>query len=318
MVSAIGTGVYVPAGGYFGGTATGLVNAPAITLNANLGTPTLAQLEGVLISFIPNLANTATTPTLAVNGLAATTIVKGTSTALASGDLALNTLAFVVYNGTNFQLINPQAAITQSATSAGSWVVPGSSTANSYIVSTSGAGVRGSATNVNVLFQGGVSGSLSTAAGSVTVEGSPNTGTGSAGSAIIEAGPNTGTGPQGFANVQQSFTVAAALAATFEAVSITTTGDQIVASAAGSLTNVGIAQTVGGTGTQLFVVTNGKTTARFDGTPVIGDVACYPPATTGAAGLLHDNGTLTACTLGESAGIITGQVSGSTATILIR
>jgi hypothetical protein len=305
--SAIGNGVYVPVGGYYAGTATGAVNVLAVTLPAGIGTPTQAQLTGIPITFTVNLSNTTTTPTLNVNGLGAVIIIKGSSTALTGADLVLNTVALVVYNGTNYVLQNPQAQITQSSSSAAIFSVSELQTVNT---------VRASGPTSTVTYQGGEDLADTVALGNGVFRGGNNSSTGAGGNSSLEAGLNSSTGQQGFANVQQSFTVAAALAATFEAVSMTTTGDQVAASAAGSLTNVGIAQTVGGTGTQLFVVTNGKTTARFDGTPVIGDVACYP-LSGGTVGLLHDNGT-TACTLGESAGIITGQVSGSTATILIR
>jgi hypothetical protein len=317
--SAIGNGVYVPVGGYYAGTATGAVNVLAVTLPAGIGTPTQAQLIGIPVTFTANLANTTTTPTLNISTLGAITITKCSTTVLVAGDISTTSVAQVIYNGTNYVLQNPQVGICQSSTSAA--IFNGTDfEAGAFIVNGTNTGMKSAVFADNLTIQGGATSSSSGTAGSTSIIGGGNTGTGSAGLATMQAGPNTGTGPQGFANTQQSFTVAAALAATFEAVSMTATGDQVAASAAGSLTNVGIAQTVGGTGTQLYVVTNGKTTARFDGTPVIGDVACYP-LSGGTVGLLHDNGT-TACTLGESAGIITGQVSGSgsgaTATVLIR
>jgi hypothetical protein len=276
----------------------------------------LAQLTGVLIGFLPNLANTTTTPTLAVNSLAATTIVKCGTTALAANDLTTNAIAFVVYNGTNFQLQNPQSLICQAGASGNFTLQTNSLTAGNI----SATNYDGSSATANVNFYGGTNSSSGSALGSAIVHGGNNSGSGAAGNTNLEAGANSSTGQQGFANIQQSFTTASALAATFEAVSMTSTADQVQASSTGSVTNVGIAQTVGGTAAQLYVVSHGKTTARFDGTPVVGDVACYP-LSGGTVGLLHDNGT-TACTLGESAGVITGQVSGSgsgaTATVEIR
>lgn len=299
----------VPAGGYYAGTATGAVNVLAVSLNTNLGTPTQAQLIGIPITFTPNLSNTTNAPTLNVNGLGAVAITKCSTTVLASGDIATTATAQVIYNGTNYQLQNPQIGACQNSSS-GNWSVGGTATATAF----SSAGVTSAVTF------GNVSGSSASQAGATTVQGIPNSSTGGAGTLSLKAGASTGSGAQGFANIQQSFLVASALAATFEAVSMTTTADQVVASPTGSLTNVGIAQTVGGTNAQLFVVSHGKTTARFDGTPVIGDVACYP-LSGGTAGLLHDNAT-TACTLGEAAGVITGQVSGtgsgSTATVEIK
>lgn len=303
----------VPVGGYYAGTSTGLVNVLAISLNASLGTPTQAQLIGIPLSFTVNLANTTTTPTLNVNGLGAITIVKygaGASVALAAGDLALNPTALVIYNGISYVLQNPQVAITQASTSATQFMTTNFRASSAYTSSN---------TSGNVTFQGGQSSSAASTLGGGFFSGAANSGTGGGGFAILQAG-SAASGLQGFADVQQSFITATALAATFEAVSITSTADQVAASSTGSVVNVGIAQTVGGTNTQLFVVSHGKTTARFDGTPAVGDVACYP-LTGGTTGLLHDNGS-TACTLGESAGVVTGQVSGTgsgaTATVLIR
>lgn len=312
--TVIGNGVYVPVGGYYGGMATGAVNVLAISLATGLDTPTLAQLTGVPITFIPNLANTTTTPTLTINALAATTIVKGTSTALVAGDIPLSTPAVVIYNGTNFILQNPQVGITQTSS-------VGNFTTGSNLLVTGGQITANSVTgNLTYGSSNAFTISSSSNAGTATLRAANNSGTGNAGNTMVQAGAASGGGQQGFANVQQSFTTASALAATFEAVSMTTTADQVAASATGSTTNVGIAQTIGGTGTALFVVSHGKTTARFDGTPVIGDVACYP-LSGGTVGLLHDNGS-TACTLGESAGVVTGQVSGTgsgaTATVEIK
>lgn len=299
------------------GTATGAVNVLAVSILPT--SLTLSNLLGVPITFIPNLANTTTTPTLTVNSLTATTIVKGTSTALASGDLALNTPTTVIYNGTNFVLQNPQSLVTQIGAS-GNFGLTGS---NGFTAQN----IRSNSATASLNIQSGQDGGNATE-GILTLRGgTTSSATGTGGNAVLEAGAATSTANntgmvQGFANVQQSFKVAAALAATFEAVAIGTTDDVVIASPLGGFTNVGIAQTVGASNGQLFVVSHGKTTARFDGTPVIGDLACYPPASTGTIGLLHDNGSGSACTLGESAGPITGQVSGSgsgaTATVLLR
>lgn len=174
-------------------------------------------------------------------------------------------------------------------------------------------------------FTGGQDGSNAGATeGNGTVRGGNNSSsTGTAGNGIVAAGAaSNAAGVQGFAQVQQSFRTASALGATFEVVAPTTTGDQVAAATAGNTyTNIGVAQTVGGTNAQLYVVTNGKTTTRFDGTPVIKDIACTPPTSTGTTGLAHDNGTAQ-CPPGQALGIITGQVSGSgsgaTATVLLQ
>ena len=102
---------------------------------------------------------------------------------------------------------------------------------------------------------------------------------------------------------------------------MTTTADEVQAAGLGSTNNVGIATTAGGTNRKLYVATQGKILTVFDGTPVIGDFACAPPAGTGTVGLAHDNGTA-ACPAGQKLGVVTGQVSGSgsgaTATVLLE
>jgi hypothetical protein len=264
-----------------------------------------------VLGFIPNLANTTSTPTLNVQGLGAVTIVKGTNTALNNGDLATGTIAYVAYNGTNFVLQNPQNAITQASADASSFANPNFKTG--YINSSSGS-------TGNVSYQGGQDAGISSALGSAIVRGGTNSGTGAGGNTNIEAGANTSTGQQGFANVQQSFTIAAATTIGY-VMGMTTAADRVQAAAPGSTNNVGVAASAGGTGTQLYVATDGKILTAFDGTPTVGDIACAPPASTGTAGLAHDNGA-TACPAGQKLGVVTGQVSGTgpgaTATVLLQ
>lgn len=183
----------------------------------------------------------------------------------------------------------------------------------------------GSTTTTQTSLVGGQDSSTSSTPGALSLRaGNNSSSAGVAGDVFLEPGLatfSTGNGVQGKVHIQQSFTVASALSATFEVVSMTTTADQVQASPLASVTTVGVAQTVGGTTTALYVATDGKTTVRFDGTPVVGDFACAPPASTGTAGLAHDNGT-TVCPSGQRLGVITGQVSGSgsgaTATVLLQ
>jgi hypothetical protein len=173
----------------------------------------------------------------------------------------------------------------------------------------------------SLLVEGGQNGSSSSALGNVMVEGGNNSGTGASGSAILQAGQGTGGGLQGIAYINQSFTVAAALSQTFEVVSMTTTANQVQAAPLGATNNIGITRSVGGTGTAIYVTTTGQSTIRFDGTPVIGDLVCAPPSSTGTAGLAHDNGA-TACAAGQKLGVVTSGVSGTgsgaTATVLLQ
>jgi hypothetical protein len=122
-------------------------------------------------------------------------------------------------------------------------------------------------------------------------------------------GANTSTGQQGFANARQSFTIAASTTVGY-VMSMSTTADKVQPAGLGSTNNVGIATTAGGTNAQLYVATQGKILAVFDGTPVVGDFACAPPTATGTVGLAHDNGTAR-CPAGQKLGVVTGQVSGT-------
>jgi hypothetical protein len=223
----------------------------------------------------------------------------------------------VVYNGTNFQLINPQAAITQTAT-AGALTLGGN-------LNLGGGGAYGANYNSSgglssVTFGNYATTSSSSNLGTSTLTASLNSGTGQGGNVVIKPGGNTGGGAQGFANVQQSFTIAAATTVG-HVMAMTTTGDEVQAAALGSTNNVGVAATTGGTNAQLYVASVGKILTVFDGTPVVGDLACAPPASTGTSGLAHDNGS-TACPAGQKLGVVTGQVSGTgsgaTATVLLQ
>lgn len=95
--------------------AAGSVNALTVAL-APAATSYVAGLE-VLV--LPNLANTTTTPTLNLNGLGAKTITKLGTAALAASDLTTTAIADLIYDGTEFQLMNPQ-----TGGSGGSMVYP--------------------------------------------------------------------------------------------------------------------------------------------------------------------------------------------------
>ena len=189
----------------------------------------------------------------------------------------------------------------------------GSVNVNGSVTTTSGQYLASNLAT-NTLLKGGENGSSSSALGSAIVQGGANGGTGGGGNAELEAGFASGGGQQGFAYTAQAFTAASSLAAVQDVVSITTTGDQIVDAPLGSTRVVGCAQT-SASGT-LYVVASGKYTCRFDAAPTIGDFACAPPASTGTVGQAHDNGT-TACPAGQALGVVTGQVSGNLATVMI-
>lgn len=73
-----------------------------ISLNPSPGSYT----TGMIIFFKANTVNTGAA-SINVNGLGAKTIVKRVSTALANGDIPALSLKMIIYDGTNFVLINP-------------------------------------------------------------------------------------------------------------------------------------------------------------------------------------------------------------------
>ena len=83
----------------------GIAQAQTVTLS-----PAATALSaGLVVNWKPNAANTASGPTLAVNGLTATTITKCGTAPLVPNDLTTSAIARVIYDGTEFQLQNPQA-----------------------------------------------------------------------------------------------------------------------------------------------------------------------------------------------------------------
>ena len=87
---------YIAGGG--SGTALTATPSPAI--------PALAS--GLYINLLSGYANSGTTPTFAPNGLTAKTITKCGTTALVANDINTTAIAELVYDGTEWQLLNPQ------------------------------------------------------------------------------------------------------------------------------------------------------------------------------------------------------------------
>src|ERR1019366_6373049 len=85
---------------------TGSANAYAVALVPAVG----SYVAGQFITFLAVNANTGAS-TLAVNGLATKAITKGGNTALTQGNIAANQIVDVVYDGTEFQLLNPVANV---------------------------------------------------------------------------------------------------------------------------------------------------------------------------------------------------------------
>jgi hypothetical protein len=84
-----------------GGTA----NAQTVALSP--AASTLAA--GLTVRWLPTAGNTGAT-TLTVNSLTTKNLTKCGTTTLASGDLTTSAVAIATYDGTQFQLLNPQAA----------------------------------------------------------------------------------------------------------------------------------------------------------------------------------------------------------------
>jgi hypothetical protein len=84
---------------------TGTVDLLKTTFVAGLD---LGLNTGTTIFLLPKFANTSGTPTLDVNGLGAKKILRYGNKPLAPGDLSTTALAVVIYDGTFWELINPQ------------------------------------------------------------------------------------------------------------------------------------------------------------------------------------------------------------------
>ncbi|HVP55913.1 MAG TPA: hypothetical protein VMU45_13055, partial [Candidatus Eisenbacteria bacterium] len=120
-VSEIGPPLYT--------TDTGTVNAMKTTFVAGID---FGLIAGTTMFLLPINANTSPTPTLNVNGLGAKTIVRFGNQPLLPGDFSASALALVIYDGNNWQLINPQtmAGTVTSVTATPPLVSSGGATPN--------------------------------------------------------------------------------------------------------------------------------------------------------------------------------------------
>jgi hypothetical protein len=85
---------------------SGAVNAYVVTLSPAMS----ALTTGVIGCFKVSANNTSTTPTVNFNGLGAKTIVKFAGGPVGTADLTTAEPACVIYDGTNFLLLNPQSS----------------------------------------------------------------------------------------------------------------------------------------------------------------------------------------------------------------
>jgi len=112
----------------------GASDSYAITLSPVPGSYT----TGMVIQFKANTANTGVA-TLNVNTLGAKTIKKQKDQDLGNNDIKAGSIVEVVYDGTNFQMLNPTAVATtaidyQVFTANGTWTKPASAGANSRVI----------------------------------------------------------------------------------------------------------------------------------------------------------------------------------------
>ena len=84
---------------------TGTVNAYKTTFRNGMD---FGLINGSMIFLLVKTANTATLPTLDVNGLGVKKILKYGNQALAPGDLSTIAYALLIYDGVEWQLLNPQ------------------------------------------------------------------------------------------------------------------------------------------------------------------------------------------------------------------
>lgn len=89
------------------GVGGGTAQAQTITY-----TQDIVLTVGKQFTYTPSVSNTATAPTININGLGAKTVILGTNvasgTALIASDITINVPCIIIYDGINFRLQNPQ------------------------------------------------------------------------------------------------------------------------------------------------------------------------------------------------------------------
>ena len=236
-----------------GGTA----QAQTVTLGPSVS----SLVAGLQVRWLPHAANTAAAPTLSVNGLAATAITKCGATALVSNDLTTTAVAWAVYDGTRFELLNPQAVpCGKSATAGAADTVLSLSDHASTELSDTGGLVRGGA--------------------SLTGSGAPlvDAAAGTAGlmpSGTVLPNPSLGTG-------YLSTTKTAGTTGTTANLIVALDSSGNVVNAATSATGIlGIAVSTKTTGQAVEVATRGVVNCIADNTTVIGNLAIVGTETGG-------------------------------------
>jgi hypothetical protein len=100
--TAAATATDVSALNYVAGSGTAQAQA------ATLATAITSLTNGLNVCWLPAAANTGAAPTLALNGLTPKPLTKYGAAALVANDLTTAAIACAIYDGTEFQLQNPQ------------------------------------------------------------------------------------------------------------------------------------------------------------------------------------------------------------------
>lgn len=110
------------------------------TITASLAPSITAYVTNMLVVFKPAATNSGAA-TIALNGLSAKSIVKYASTALAANDLVSGAPALLIYDGTNFVLLNPGNGVPNITVAAAGNVTIGAPTSGTALtVNNSSAG----------------------------------------------------------------------------------------------------------------------------------------------------------------------------------
>lgn len=129
----ISTAVWGPGGSQAYVAGGGTAQAQTVTFS-----PCPSSLSaGLVVSWLPVAANTGAAPTLKVCTLTAEPVTKLGTTALVADDLTSTAIAVAIYDGTEFQLQNPQTA---SSSGGGDYI----SCTGSVGISCTGSGTSGS------------------------------------------------------------------------------------------------------------------------------------------------------------------------------
>jgi hypothetical protein len=90
------------------GTGGGTAQAQTVTTSPTISSATV----GDAVMWKPTAANTGSGPTLSVDSITAATIIKTNGAALAASDLLTTEIAYAVWDGTYWELQNPQTVAT--------------------------------------------------------------------------------------------------------------------------------------------------------------------------------------------------------------